>query len=96
MANWKYTLNVKNEWQATKAGDMTLQAFTTFVVGRIKKLPPFEKDLVLFDIVTELESIAEDSEADVEWFDSVWSQLYDWADQTIGGWNDKMCWIKTF
>ena len=96
MANWKYTLNVKNEWQATKAGDMTLQAFTAFVAGRIKEMPPYDNDAELEDIVTELESIAEDSEANVEWFDHVWNNLYNWADQTVGVWNDKMCWIKTF
>jgi hypothetical protein len=96
MANWRYTLNVKNEWQATKAGDMTLQAFAAFAASQVRVLPPFEKDVVLFDIATELESIADDEIANTDWFDSVWSQLYDWADQRVGGWNDKMCWIKTF
>jgi hypothetical protein len=96
MANWKHTLNVKNEWQATKAGDMTLQAFAAFAAGRIKQLPVFGEDREIEEIVEELESIAADPEADIEWFDSVWNQLYDWADQVVGGWNDKMCWIRTF
>jgi hypothetical protein len=101
MANWKYTLDVKNERQATKAGDMTIDQFAAVAANRIKALPPYEKDVVLFDIADELESIAADPDADVEWFDGVWSNLYDWADQVVGVrpgtiWPDKMCWIKTF
>ena len=101
MANWKYTLNVKAEWQATKAGDMTLQAFAAFAAGRIKTLPVFGEDRQIEEIVEELESIGADPDADVEWFDGVWSNLYDWADQIVGQspntiWPDKMCWIQTF
>ena len=96
MANWKYTLNVKEEWKATKASDMTIQAFAAFAAGRIKRLPPWPEDDDLFGIAGELEAIARDPEPDVAHFDSVWNSLYDWADQVVGGWNDKMCWIKTF
>jgi hypothetical protein len=100
MANWKYTLNVKNEWEATKAGDMTLQAFAAFVVKKLDRLG-IKDDEELLGIVDELSDIAQDEEADVEWFDNVWSSLYDWADQSVGQsavsiWPDKMCWIKTF
>jgi hypothetical protein len=51
MTNWKYTLNVKNEWQATKAGDMTVQAFASFAAERIKRLQPWPEDDELFNIV---------------------------------------------
>jgi hypothetical protein len=96
MANWKYTLEIKDEWQATKRGDMTISAFAAFVAERIKALPAFGADRDIEDIVDELETIAADPDADTEWFDGVWEQLYDWADQVVGGWNDKMCWIGTF
>lgn len=93
--NWKYRLEVKNEWQATKAGDMTIQAFAAFAAGRIKALPVFGQDRDIEEIVESLEDIAADATAETAWFDDVWAQLYDWAD----GWFDsrhKMCWVRTF
>jgi hypothetical protein len=94
MANWKHTLDVKDAWQQTKAGEMTIQAFAATAAEKIKALPV--EDNTLYDIADELETIAEAAAPDVDGFDRVWSRLYNWADQVIGGWNDKMCWIRTF
>jgi hypothetical protein len=94
MANWKHTLDVKDAWRQTKAGEMTIQAFAATAAEKIKALPV--EDSELYDIADELMAIAADPAPDVKQFDTVWNQLYDWADQVVGGWNDKMCWIKTF
>ena len=96
MTNWKYTLEIKDAWQQTKAGEMTLPAFAAAAAAKARALPAYLDDDDLFGIVDELETIARDPEPDVEWFDRVWNELYDWADQVVGGWNDKMCWIRTF
>lgn len=94
MANWKFKIDVKNEWQATNAGEMTIAAFAKIAADRLKALPVYTQESELFDIVDELETIAGDPEPEVEWFDNVWSNLYDWADQSYG--YGKMCWIATF
>ncbi len=96
MANWMYTLEVKDAWKQTQAGEMTIAQFAAHAAEKIKALPVFGADREIEEIVEELEIIAADPEPGVEAFDSVWSQLYDWADQVVGSWNDKMCWIRTF
>jgi len=96
MANWKYKIDVKAAWQSTKVGDMTIAAFAAYAAAKLKALPAIEDDNELHDIVEALETIAGDPAPDVEWFDQVWNSLYDWADQVVGNWNDKMCWIRTF
>ncbi len=100
MANWKYTLNVKDAWQQTKAGEMTIAQFATHAAEKIKALP-VEDDPELTSIVIDLAMIAADPDPNVEEFNGVWNELYDWADQVVGTrsgtiWPDKMCWIRTF
>lgn len=94
MANWKHTLEIKDAWRQTKAGEMTIAQFAAHAATKIMELPV--EDDELNDIADQFMTIATDPEPDVEAFDSVWSQLYDWADQVVGSWNDKMCWIRTF
>lgn len=96
MANWKHTLEIKDEWQATKAGEMTIAQFATVAAEKIKALPVFGADGQIEDIVENLELLAADADPDVEEFDGIWNELYNWADQVVGDWNDKMCWIRTF
>jgi hypothetical protein len=95
MANWRYTLDVKDAWQQTKAGEMIVAAFAAHAVKQIDALG-IEDDERLLEIVDELSDIAQSDDADVQWLDRVWKSLYDWADQVVGSWDDKMCWIKTF
>jgi hypothetical protein len=101
MANWKYKINVKDEFQAAQRGELTFRDVARVACKQLTALPVYQTDDELMDIVETLEAVAEDTEADADDFDYVWNDLYDWADQNVGYdtgsiWSSKMCWIGTF
>jgi len=89
MANWKYTLDIKDIWQQAKDDEITVQELAKETANRLENLKIKEKYYPM-DEVDELISFSEDEEADKYNFDDVMSRLYDWADR------DHICWIATF
>lgn len=97
MSEWVNRLNLKDLWEAKEEGKLTIQELGKQVARRIRKMPCYK----LYD--NELEEIAvqfEYVDDNVEEFDSILSDLYDWADICLftprGQMQRKMCWVKTF
>ena len=91
MDKWKHNLNFKDLWEAREAEDpITIGQLAEKVAQRIKKAPFYEKyEADLEEIVQQFEGIGEDPEFDdVDEFDWVLKELYDWADEN-------RCWINT-
>ena len=97
MANWKYTLNIKDVWGKAQIGDISYKELAEEIVKRIKALPCYETDFRLQDICTEFEYFDDEGEADE--IDFLMNDLYDWGDAEVdpkGKWPaNKKCWIAT-
>lgn len=98
MANWKYKINIKEEWKAAQSGELTIQELAKAAHSRLRALPAYQPGSDLEDICDGLLDIAEDPNATADDFDLVWSDLYDWGDTVLERtWpTTKMCWIGTF
>ena len=88
---WKYRLDVRDIWGKTKDGEMSLADFCTVVVKRIDTLLEsmgLLDRMWLKDIRNSIAELAVDSFPEVEDFDDIWDDLYDWA-------NSARCWVAT-
>lgn len=102
MANWKYVLDFSPFYEA----DISIQEKAKKVyaeIGRVfvHMLNPDDEnyDNDLYTIGDEFGWFTENDNDDVEEFDNLMEDLYDWADQEVaprGEWPpNKMCWVKT-
>ena len=96
MADWQRTLPLKDVGQTRNH-----HRIAAVIAERLPKLRPLgdvHLDQERDDIAEEFASIAADPSADVEDFDAVMHQLYNWADTKLDGdWNGKkVCWVQTF
>ncbi|AKF13270.1 hypothetical protein PHIN3_3 [Sinorhizobium phage phiN3] len=95
MAKWLQTLDISEAWQATSDDDTKLPELVADVIAKLKALRPYKEEYIengRQQVIDEFEMF--DPGDDLDGFDAVMSELYDWADQsTIGG---KVCWVKTF
>lgn len=101
MANWKRTVNIAEEWNKTRDGEMTIQELSAVIVTRLKEVEPFHDrdiDEELENLIEEFQTLAEDSSSDTDDFDEIYDRLCDWGDTKLDNqWNGaKVCWIKTF
>lgn len=104
MANWQTKLDVRDLWKQHDDGEITVQQIATEMANRLEKLK-WPIDLTGIapgrdKFVEELQSLAEDEDADVDNFDDVLARLYDWADMPVTPREDilggrKACWIAT-
>jgi hypothetical protein len=99
MANWIYKLELKDLWEQRDKGKITISELAKAVADRIEKATFFKiktNEEALREIVMDFEGCDDD----VEEFDSILEQLYDWADTPLrtplGKMQRKMCWINTF
>ena len=97
MINWVNRLDLKDLWKAKDEGKLTIQELGKQVARRIRKMPVYKKyEEELEDIAIQFEFVDED----VEVFDDILSELYDWADMPLstplGQIQRKMCWVATF
>ena len=98
MANWKYTLELRDVWtKPEKDPQFTYKNLAEEIAKRIKLLPCYSTDSKLRDICTEFEYF--DDEGDADDFDFLMSDLYDLGDEDIeprSKWpRNAKCWIKT-
>ena len=96
MANWKYKLELKDLWKARDEGKLTIQELGKKVAERIRQATFYMKHKnQIRDILREFDCVEED----VEEFDNILSDLYDWADSLLltrrGEMQRKMCWVST-
>ena len=101
MTNWQRQLDLKPEWQQALGGKITTQQLAKVVIERLKALKPFgdyEIDSIKEDLIEQFEMLAEDQDADINEFDYIMQDLYNWGDTKISGDFSnakKVCWIKT-
>jgi len=94
MSQWQSRLDLKDLWTRRKEGKLTIQQLAKAIAKRIRKHPFYEREE---DTLEEIALNFECCEEDVEEFDNILSDLYDWAntplDNNFGG--KKMCWVAT-
>ncbi len=103
MTVWRHRLPLKDLLEAKDKDEITLQELSKKVAERIKSQSFYKKyENDLEPIVSEFEGLADDEGAEANIFDSILSDLYDWADQELDNLPNtpfhekhKMCWIKT-
>jgi len=98
MSKWVNRLDLKDLWKAEDEGKLTIQELGKQVARRIRKMPCYSKYEELADIASDFETYLDDN--DIEEFDRVLEQLYNWADTylptPLGQMQRKMCWVATF
>ena len=89
MARWFRTLDVTDLWQSSipRGGTLTPQEIAKSVAERLERIPG---DYELEDIKEAFVGLSEDTDADFDDLDNVYSDLCDWGD-----YNHRL-WIKTF
>jgi len=97
MSKWVNRLDLADLWKAKNEGKLTIQELGKQVARRIRKMSIYKKyEEDLEDIALQFEFVDEN----VEQFDGVLAQLYDWADTCLftppGQMQRKMCWVATF
>jgi hypothetical protein len=101
MTIWQRTLNIKDLWEQREAEEISVEQLAHGIGARLKALAPFDGEhAYLNDTKDDLaEQFEEFSGDEVEDFDWIMSELYDWADIQIGGKffdAKKVCWVKTW
>ncbi len=96
MSNWINKLSLKDLWKARDENNLTIQQLAQQVAKRIEKMPCYKKyEKYLRVIVSEFRCCEED----IEEFDNILKDLYDWADTPLrtprGEMQRKLCWIAT-
>ena len=94
MANWKYKIDVKDEWKRAKAGELKPCELAGIMANRLAPIVLEIADAEVEDIMGDFEVMRDDKEATFDDFDEILERLYDWGDQ--GDFHNKTCWIGTF
>jgi len=86
MANWIWTLDIKDAWEASKRGEITTYALAQKVAAALKEAP-----VHLYFSASALAALFSKlpEDVDVDAFDALWERLYNWAD-------DERVWVKAF
>jgi len=93
MANWQNKLTLTDVWGKVDSKEMTVQELGKIVASRIRNLKCYEDEVdTLEDLAFQFANVS-----DVEDFDGLMGELYDWGDIPLdNSWNGKkMCWIAT-
>lgn len=97
MAKWKYRLELKDLWKAREKKEISIKELGKKVAERIKQSVFYKKnETALWEIVDNFSHMEED----IELFDEILDDLYDWADTPLftrrGEMQRKLCWVGTF
>lgn len=100
MADWKYVLDISNEWYEVDAEQISITELALKIAEKLKKLEA-PSDSGIEDIIEQFEDFADSkNNDDDEGFDYIMEDLYDWGDMILGcdrSWPRKrMCFVKTF
>jgi oligoendopeptidase F len=94
MSQWQSRLDLKDLWKKRDEGSISIKELAQEVAKRIRKNKFYKK---YEEVLEEIAIAFEDCEEDVEEFDNILNDLYDWADipldNNFGG--KKICWIST-
>lgn len=100
MAQWRSRIELQPEWDATKNGSMIVNQLATVIAKKIKETKPLNQIYLesrRLWLMEQFEEIGERSNLDVEEFDDLMEELYNWGDTDLDGkWNgEKVCWITS-
>ena len=103
MANWQLKLDIA-EFYHKYPDELSLQEVAKKVSNAMKELEPTVKlrfrnmQSDFENIIDSFDELSNDEQAEVNQFDSIMDDLYDWGDTALD--NDfagkKLCWINTF
>lgn len=96
MVKWKAEIDIRESWDKTLAGDMSISELAEEIVQHLKRLSKrkiFIEDEELAEFIDQFEELrdSEDDDEDEkqEAFDGIWEEFYNWAD------DDHKLWIRT-
>ena len=107
MANWKLKLNVSEPWKRGQDEEIKPNELSSEIAKLLKPLlTPLsvligyeDLKMELDDIIEVFEEEAKDDAMGQDEFNSLWNELYDWADNEVAPFGEyppnKLCWIKT-
>lgn len=82
MATWKYHLNIKTEWDATKNAELSVQELASVIADRLAAIDFGDDDNFRRDnLVEDFQVLADDEGADTDEFDALFNELYNFADE---------------
>jgi len=102
MAQWQLTFDFSGFWKkypdelSTKEVCEKVVSVLNFEKNNVHKLfPDYEYDLD--DIISKFDDLSKEDNPDIDDFDHILEELYDWADEPLDNkWNGKkLAWIKT-
>ena len=108
MANWKLTLDVSEPWKKASSDVISPNEFCAQIIPLLKRLLTKvklfnnleEEANELEDIIEAFEDEAKDESLTKDAFDSLWNELYDWADHEVSPYSEfpknRLCWVNTF
>ena len=67
MSYWKETIDIAQDWQRCKQGEISISELVPIIVAKFHGVPKY--------LLDQLSGISDPDE-----FDDVWEQIYDWAD----------------
>lgn len=91
MPRWDHYLRIKEEWQAAQDDKISHQQLAKVIADRLEKIDfndedaNFQRD----ELVDMFRGIQDDEGAEISLFDSIMSDLYDFADEV-------RLWVETF
>ena len=99
MTKWINEIDISEAWNDATDNKITIQQLSKEIANKLSNLNYTnstieEEKKKLIENFTELSTISEDEEIDVNVFDHFMYKLYDWADQSLSL-NEKVCWIIT-
>ena len=86
MAAWMRTLNMRKGFNDFRAGNTTISELAFYVARSLKALDPYKLEEIneqLDDLVDMFDGFARSGSDDVDEFDDMMNELYDWADQKL-------------
>lgn len=105
MANWRYTVDIKDLHDAYKRGDLLPIPLGKAVADRLMQFKSTCKPPLPPQYCSELDRIIDNFQTiddDIDEYDSILNLLYDWADQSLPcspntpfSARPKLCWVKT-
>ena len=107
MSNWVKKIDLKDVWNKTEDGELSILALTKILVERLSVIHYSKKDSGSFEQLNQdleeitgwFEDLIEDENNDADEFDSILNELYDFGDRTISNNKpfhdaDKALWIN--
>ena len=87
--NWIFSIDISKEWQLAQEDPDTVKQLCEKIVLKLKHIPKRLQDEHLEYIIENFNSFDPDTQ-DVDDFDVIMNELYNWAD------SGKRLWIDTF